>query len=232
MPELANKCINSWRTYLPEYEIMEWNEENFDVNIIPYTREAYSAKKYAFVSDYARFWILYNYGGLYFDTDVEVIKPMDEMIKVGPFMACEDDRLVYPYDLVAPGLGLCAEKGMPIYQEIMEHYENDHFFLTNNEFNLNTVVNRTTGILEKHGYVPQKATQLVAGLTIFPHDYMCPIRMIDGKLIITSNTVSIHHYAASWTTPAHRFVRKCFASIGGLKLKMLFSKLKQRFNRV
>lgn len=90
LPSLAEKCIASWRKYLPDYEIKRWDESNFDVNIIPYTKQAYEAKKYAFVSDYARFWILYNYGGLYFDTDVEVIRSMDDIIAAGPFMGCEN----------------------------------------------------------------------------------------------------------------------------------------------
>ena len=88
LPDLAKKCIASWRKYLPEYEIKEWNEDNFDVHCIPYCSEAYDAGKYAFVSDYARFKILYEYGGLYFDTDVEVIKAMDDIISRGPFMGC------------------------------------------------------------------------------------------------------------------------------------------------
>ena len=86
LPPLAIKCIESWKKFLPDYEIKGWNEDNFDVNIIPYTQEAYQAKKYAFVSDYARFWILYKYGGIYFDTDVEVIRPLDDIIARGPFM--------------------------------------------------------------------------------------------------------------------------------------------------
>lgn len=85
LPESALKCIASWRKFFPDHEIKEWNEENFDVNIIPYTRDAYQAGKYAFVSDYARFKILYEYGGLYFDTDVEIIKPMADIIETGPF---------------------------------------------------------------------------------------------------------------------------------------------------
>lgn len=89
LPLLAVKCIESWKRYFPDYEIREWNEDNFNVNMIPYTREAYEAKKYAFVSDYARFYILYYYGGLYFDTDVEVIKPMNDIIERGAFMGCE-----------------------------------------------------------------------------------------------------------------------------------------------
>ena len=90
LPEMAIKCIESWKKFLPDYEIKQWDESNFDVNMIPYAAEAYKAKKYAFVSDFARFWILYNYGGLYFDTDVEVIKPMDNIIAKGPFMVCEN----------------------------------------------------------------------------------------------------------------------------------------------
>lgn len=91
LPELAQKCIASWKKYLPDYEIKEWNEDNFDVNIIPYTAEAYAQKKYAFVSDYARFWILHKYGGIYFDTDVEVIRPIDDIIARGNFMGFETD---------------------------------------------------------------------------------------------------------------------------------------------
>ena len=77
------KCIASWKKFLPDYEIKEWNESNFDVNMIPYVKEAYQVKKYAFVSDFARFYILYKYGGLYFDTDVEIVKPLDFIISKG-----------------------------------------------------------------------------------------------------------------------------------------------------
>ncbi|MDE6612292.1 MAG: glycosyl transferase, partial [Muribaculaceae bacterium] len=89
LPESALKCIASWRKYFPDYQIIEWNEDNFDVNAIPYTAQAYAAKKYAFVSDYARFKILYDHGGLYFDTDVEVIKPFDDILERGAFMGFE-----------------------------------------------------------------------------------------------------------------------------------------------
>ena len=87
LPPLAVKCIESWKKYLPDYTIKEWNEDNFDINIVPYTREAYEVGKYAFVSDYARFYILYHHGGLYFDTDVEVIRPMDDLVGRGAFLA-------------------------------------------------------------------------------------------------------------------------------------------------
>ena len=111
LPDLALKCIASWRKYLPDYEIKEWNEDNFDVNIIPYTAEAYKAKKYAFVSDYARFYILYKYGGLYFDTDVEVIRPISDILNNGAFMGCECDGMSKSSPItVAPGLGLGVQE--------------------------------------------------------------------------------------------------------------------------
>ena len=107
LPPFAVKCIESWKKFLPGYEIKEWNEDNFDVNIIPYTQEAYEARKYAFVSDYARFYILYHHGGIYFDTDVEVIKSIDDIIERGAFMGCENEAKPGATALaVAPGLGL------------------------------------------------------------------------------------------------------------------------------
>ena len=127
LPELALRCIESWKKFLPDYEIKEWNEDNFDVNIIPYTAQAYKAKKYAFVSDYARFWILYQYGGVYFDTDVEVIKPMEEFIKQGSFMGCENGADGGGLR-VAPGLGLGVESGSELYKEILDKYASFSFY--------------------------------------------------------------------------------------------------------
>ena len=109
LPELAQRCIDSWRKYLPDYEIKEWNESNFNVNIIPYTAEAYQQGKYAFVSDYARFWILYRYGGIYFDTDVEVIRPLDDVLDRGGFMGFETHykESLNPHEVATnPGLSL------------------------------------------------------------------------------------------------------------------------------
>lgn len=222
LPDLAVKCIESWKKYLPEYEIKEWNEDNFDVNIIPYTAEAYKAKKYAFVSDYARFWILYRYGGLYFDTDVEVINLMDDIIEKGPFMGFENNGETTTG--VAPGLGLGVNPGLDLYKEILDYYADEHFLLSDGRLNLKTVVLRVTDILKQHGLRAENVFQTVAGVNVYPYDYFCPIRITDGKLCITENTVSIHHYAASWTTPAHRFLRKVILTIGGARLKSFLSK--------
>ena len=136
LPELAQKCIASWKKYLPDYEIKEWNEDNFDVNIIPYTAEAYARKKYAFVSDYARFWVLYKYGGIYFDTDVEVIKSFDEIVTKGNFMGFELDpngenspkKYAPRYAFsVNPGVGLGMAKGHSFVKKMLDYYATLHF---------------------------------------------------------------------------------------------------------
>lgn len=199
LPESALKCINSWRKFLPDYEIREWNEDNFDVNIIPYTTEAYEAKKYAFVSDYARFWILYNYGGLYFDTDVEVIKPMDDIIARGPFMGIEVEANSSNCPAVAPGLGLGAIQGLRIYNDVLEYYNTLHFLKEDGSFNKITVVSHVTKVLEKSGLLPKNDLQEVAGIWIYPKDFFNPLNDLTGKLKITDNTRSIHWYTRSWS---------------------------------
>ena len=155
LPSLAIKCIESWRKYLPDYEIKEWNEDNFDVNIIPYTQEAYQVGKYAFVSDYARFWILYKYGGVDFVAGVGVIKAMGDIIARGPFMGCEKDVSDTSVASVAPGLGLGVNPGLGLgvnpglglYKEILEMYSKLSFVNKDGTYNQKTIVQYTTEIL-------------------------------------------------------------------------------------
>lgn len=208
LPPLAIKCIESWKKYLPDYDIKEWNEDNFDVNIIPYTQEAYQAKKYAFVSDYARFWILYKYGGIYFDTDVEVIKPLDDIIVRGPFMGCEKDGATGGGSpAVAPGLGLGVNPGLGLYKEILDMYSTLHFILPNGALNLKTVVQYTTDILCKHGLKNTNQIQEVAGVMIYPKEYFCPITYASGNMCIRNNTYTIHHFAGSWLSDEDKYIK-------------------------
>ena len=211
LPKSAQKCIASWRKYLPDYEIKEWNESNFDVNVIPYTAEAYKAKKYAFVSDYARFWILYKYGGLYFDTDVEVIKSMDDIIAKGPFMGCENEAKAgaTPAQLgVAPGLGLGVNPGLGLYGEILNWYNTHHFITWTGVIEKN-VVDITTEILNKNGIEILDAGVLKSsGILIYPREYFCPKDYITGEMNITDKTKSIHHYSATWVGNKRTFVDK------------------------
>lgn len=211
LPEDAQKCIASWRKFLPDYEIIEWNEDNFDVHSIPYTEQAYKAKKYAFVSDYARFKILYEHGGLYFDTDVEVIKPFDNIIIAGPFMGFEIDptgNTSTPFDgNVAPGLGLGAVAGMDFYKKVLEAYSNFNFLNSDGSLNLKTVVKYTTELLLFEGLKNIKGIQCIAGINIYPNEYFNPLDDNTGRLRITPNTHSIHWYSKTWLNES-KFRRK------------------------
>ena len=196
LPESAIKCIASWREFFPDYEIKEWNEDNFDVNEIAYTRQAYLVKKYAFVSDYARFKILYEHGGLYFDTDVEVIKSFNDILAQGAFMGCE---LAAPQCGAAnPGLGLGVAPGLGLYKEMLEKYVTLSFINEDGGMNLTTVVKYTTDLLISHGFKPANEIQRVAGVTIYPKEYFNPLDNNTGILKITSHTHSIHWYTKTW----------------------------------
>lgn len=193
LPTDALHCIASWKKYLPDYEIKEWNEDNFDVYCCPYVSEAYEAKKYAFVSDYARFWVLYHEGGVYFDTDVEVIRNMNHIIAAGSFMGFEKS-LPGSCIGVAPGLGMAVEPQLPVLKELLDIYENKPHFT----FGEGTIVYYTTEVLRRYGLANENRLQYVAGLTIYPTDYLCPMDSTTGLTDITENTVSIHHYSCSW----------------------------------
>lgn len=202
LPETAKKCIESWRKFLPDYEIKEWNEDNFDISMCQYASEAYSVKKYAFVSDYARFWILYRHGGLYFDTDVELIRPIDDIIVRGAFMGCErsaDSVSSADKMSVNPGLGLGINPGLGLYKEILDFYEHAHFFNSDGAPNtVDTVVTITSRVLCSHGLRLTSEIQQCAGIWVYPNDYFAPKDVDTKKLTITENTRSIHHYDASW----------------------------------
>ncbi len=222
--KLARKCIESWKKYCPDYEIVEWNEDNFDVNINAYVKEAYQAKKYAFVSDYARFYILYHEGGVYFDTDVELIKPIDEIVAKGAFMGCETDgcnslQEIYEPNkfgevnpglgiAAAPGLGIAAAPGLRLYEEILEYYNGIHFLMPDGSLNQKTVVAYTTEVLLANGLKDTNEIQQVGGVWIYPKEYFCPMDNSTGKLVITEKTVSIHWYSKSWVGTKQKIISK------------------------
>jgi len=240
LPELAQKCIASWRKYLPDYEIWQWVEEptpvpslkgreiglcdkvmGFDVEMIPYTAEAYRQNKYAFVSDYARFWILYKYGGVYFDTDVEVIRPMDDIIANGSFMGFELDpdgendpqkyapRYAYA---VNPGVGLGMEMKHPFLKRMLDKYAQLEYETPVFPWG-KTIVAYTTEVLCELGLKNIQGIQNVQGdITIYPHEYFAPIDVISGKLHITENTYTIHRYMGSWGDKRHRSLKDLIRS--------------------
>lgn len=200
LPEDAVRCINSWKKYCPDYEIIEWNEDNFDCSRINYTQDALSEKKYAFVSDYARFYILYHYGGVYLDTDVEIIKPINHIIEKGNFLGCENyakEGSRYYVLRVNPGLGMGMAKNNSFCNEMLTIYDHLSFYNDDGSLNLKTIVDYTTEELVKRGLRNVDEIQMVGDVYIYPKDYFCPIDHVND-LKITDNTVSIHHFAGSW----------------------------------
>lgn len=197
LPKSAKKCIASWKKFMPDYEIEEWNESNFDIGMIPYTREAYNDGKYAFVSDVARFWVLYHYGGVYFDTDVEVIRSIDDILERGAMMGWErpDANGVYH---VAPGLGLVASIELPFYQEMLDGFAKISYHLPDGSRNPYSMIPMINELLLQKGLLMDGSMQKISDITIYPADYFCPMDSLTGKITLTENTFTIHHYTMSW----------------------------------
>lgn len=201
LPELALNCIASWKKFLPDYEIIEWNENNFDVNQTLYTEQAYKCGKFAFVSDYARFKIIYEQGGIYFDTDVEVIRPLDDIIAKGPFFGLEENfsaNFFRKKICCAPGLGFACPPKHIICNSMINLYKSKSFIKKNGKKNLNTVVQFFSEILLKNGLKPHPGIIQFNDIYIYPPEYFCPINYETREKLITKNTRTIHHYAASW----------------------------------
>lgn len=191
--ELILKCIESWKKYLPGWKIIEWNEDNYNVNKADYIREAYVAKKWAFVSDYARFDILYQYGGVYLDTDVEFIKPLPEsLLTLEGFTGFETTGLVNP------GLIFGINKGSKLIKEILDTYNSEHFVIPSNGI-YKTVNLHMEEALQPYGLVRKNEKQIIKGIEIFPSEYFCGFDTDLHEPCITENTICWHHYTGSWS---------------------------------
>lgn len=202
---LIKKCIESWKTYLPGWQIHEWNEDNFDVNGCAYTREAYDAKKYAFVSDYARFWALYHYGGVCFCTDVELLRPLDALLEETPaVMGFEMENNVNP------GTIMSCPAGSPLIGEVLEEYHQRHF-MVDGQPDKTTIVTTGTRMLERHGFTGGNRMQQVGEFTIYPMEYFCPFEHETQMMLTTPTTYAMHHFTATWS-PWYRKLR--FRMIG------------------
>lgn len=207
LPELAKKCIASWRKFLPEYEIKEWNEHNFDVYQAPYVAEAYRLKSYAHVSDYARFWILYHYGGVYFDTDVELVRPIDDILARGSYVGfecIEGTPFDNPNGNINPGLGMAVCKGHPFIARMVEYYNHHHYVGWNGKSTGNVTLQVTQLLDYDHKEMLEGGIVRVSELFIYPIDYFCPLNYYTGEMNITENTRTIHHYMASWVKKGNR----------------------------
>ena len=187
-PKLTERCIESWKQYCPDYEIIEWNEDNFDLSANGYLKECYKQGKYAFISDYARLVIVEQFGGLYFDTDVEVIRSFDDLLTNKAFFGFENDYYV------ASGLGFGAEKNNPVLKEMIKEYEP---LLDGKHGTIGCPI-LNTNALSRCGLVKDGKKQALNEVVIYPWDYFNPMDSATGRIRITENTYSIHRYSMSW----------------------------------
>ena len=193
-PAKIKKCIRSWKKYCPDFEFIEWNESNFDYRCNAYCEAAYNAGKWAFVTDYVRLKVLYDYGGIYMDTDVELLKPIESFLKFNCFMGFQHERYVNN------GLVTGAIKNHWFIKQNMEVYEN---LIFTNETDSNKFIvcqEYTTILLEKRGLkLPcDGSIQKIDDIYIFPPEFFCPYDHRTYKMVKTKNTVAVHHFASSW----------------------------------
>ena len=223
MPAIAEKCIKSWKKYCPDYEIICWNEENFDLTQNRYMREAYEAGKWAFVSDFARLKIIYDHGGIYLDTDVELLKPLDPLLENSGFMGFDEKGIV------ATGLGFGAEPGNEVVGAFLRDYDDLSFVLPDGSLDLTPCPDRNTAALKCLGMDTEKRDQVFMGVKFLPREYLCPMDYYTGKKKITKNTYSIHHYCASWTSKVTKRTTRIKRIIGLKWYNKLYGKFLHKF---
>jgi len=211
-PKLTRKCIESWKRYCPDYEIIEWNEDNFDVNANRYVKEAYNNKKFAFVSDYVRLFALYNYGGIYMDTDVEVLKNLDFILNDGCVFGFEEKNYIATSFMA-------AESKSDIIKEFLDIYSNIDFDNSSNMKSTTNVV-RLTELLKSKGFEMNGLFQKKNGVSIYPQCYFSPYDYVNYLDNRTEDSCCIHWFYVSWRSNGYRFkmiLKKSFVSIFGGK---------------
>ena len=198
--KLVRKCIRSWRKYCPDYQIIEWNEDNYDISSSPlFVQQAIQEGKWAFASDYVRLRVVYEHGGFYLDTDVELVKSLDELVYNKIYFGLQDKANNCSIK-IATGLGFGAEKGAPLLLEIMEIYEARQFILPDGTYDLTWNTRKETEVLLRHGLKQDGSEQLLDdGVHIYPSVYFNP-KVISPCIPVrkTKHTISIHWYASSW----------------------------------
>lgn len=202
LPDRYQRYMESWKKFCPDYEIIKWNESNIDINETDYTREAYAAGKYGFVSDYFRLKIIYEHGGIYLDTDVELVRSLDDLRYNEAFCGME-----FP-GRVNTGLGFGAVKHNRMIQGLMYYYKSKHFRNGDGSFDETTCPIIQSGLLRSFGMRYGASLQMLDGLAIYPVDVLSPKNVYTGEIVRTENTYAIHHYDGSWVSESDKDVRK------------------------
>lgn len=217
-PELVKKCLETWTKFCPDYRIIEWNEDNFDIHSCRFVEQAYSDRNFAFVSDYVRAYVLYEQGGIYMDTDVELLKSLDAFLNDTVFFGFEEGNFV----------GTCVmgiEKGHELMKMYLDHYNSSVYFNEDGTKYKDTNVVLLTKLLEKKGLVRDGEKQTVGDITVYPRTFFSPYDYINGINYITEDSAAIHHFAQLWLPKKVRIKteikKKIVKIIGGENLKKL-----------
>ena len=209
LDELSRRCLESWSRILPEYRVIRWDEDNaMDmIHANDFAREAYEARRFAFVSDYLRLLVLYREGGVYMDTDVEVLKPLDAFLDFGAFTSFEG------YSGIPTAL-MAAERGNGWIKLLLDYYGKRHFLLPDGKQDTTTNVNVITRLSVPLGFEPNGEYQVLAhDVHIYPMEYFCPLDLSVRKMYITENTHAIHHYNGSWVPKWRKLLSRAFALV-------------------
>lgn len=220
LPQSAKNCLESWKKYCPDYEIKRWDESNFDIEENKFVSQAYHAKKYAFVSDYARFKILIEDGGIYLDTDVELLKPLDDLLDNHAFMGFEKSGSEITG--VAPGLIIGTQPHAQFLDDMVACYNGISFCDEEGNQTAKTVVKYMTDYLVERGCVVEDRLQTVNGITLYPTEYFCPKDYESGVIHIGTNTYSVHHYDSTWWPAKSLYLRELTEKYGRRKGLLLY----------
>lgn len=220
LPNSVKKNIESWKKYCPDYEIIQWNESNFDINSNKFVREAYEAKAWAFVSDYIRLKVVYDIGGIYLDTDVEIIKNLDFLLNNESYF-CVQQFGKY----INTGLGFGAEKNAEIVGKMLSEYDDV-------EFNYDEKLNISCPILntkaaEKLGFAYSDNVHEYSWGTVYPPQYADPYAPGTSESLMCADTFSIHHYSASWTSVSNRIKLRLYNLLGMERINFIKKLIKK-----
>ncbi len=231
IPDEFKQYMESWKKFCPDYEIKEWNESNYDITKNRYMKDAYDQKKWGFVPDYARLDIIYNEGGIYLDTDIEIIKSFDELLETGAFCGIESGN-----EFVALGLGFGAEKGNEIIRIMRDVYDDLSFINEDGSLNLLPSPKINTEPLFEMGYKHSTEIQTLHhgndSITVYPEQYFCPKDYATDNMNLSEVAFSIHHYAATWQNDKQKKQRenhkkkmnKYIARYGKEKTEQIFAR--------
>ena len=198
IPELELKCMDSWKEYLPDYKFMFWNEKTFDIeNSNEFVKGAYQKKMYPFVADYVRIYAMVKYGGIYLDTDIELINSIDSFLENNAFTGFENKTSIN-----AAIMG--CKKDNEVFQKMLNYYDSTEFINSNGDVNITTICSVMMGVLEAEGFEYKNSTQALKNIHIYERDVFYPKKMKNGSFRVTNESVSIHHFSGSWLTPRQK----------------------------